>query len=215
MCPSILELEFCFWMEILAFACGWGLAWFSPRHLWKVVPSPSWVTGASLNEKGDFLCSCSIFMHLCLDYCQWVTRLNSFSSKWALTGWTKCCPKACPLASEWELLGTKAKSEKKTPPSRSDCGLKGQNKLADSWKDAMMTRRTGERPSILEPNQSSSLCAATGSVGFCRGCTQEWAIRGQAILCPCDFLSPIRALAHALSVLLMHPGVSEPLTCFC
>lgn len=96
-------------------------------------------------------------------------RLNSFSGKWALTGWTKCCPKTCPLASEWELL-----AEKKTAPSRGVCGLKGQNKMADSRKDAMMTRRAGELLlSILEPNQSSSLCAATGSVGLCPGCTQE------------------------------------------
>lgn len=123
--------QLCFWgplwVELLAFACDWGLAWFPPHYSWKAelepFPSTSCVTEASPNKKGDFLHSCSISTHFSFDECQWVTLLNSFSSKWSLAGPTKCCPRSCPLASEWEPLGTEVELEKKTAPSWSGCGL--------------------------------------------------------------------------------------------
>ncbi|KAL0596311.1 LIM and calponin homology domains-containing protein 1 [Plecturocebus cupreus] len=80
---------------------------------------------------------------------------NIFSSKWPLTGWTECCPRACPLASDCEASGTEEKLEKMTTPAWSGSGLKGQRKLDDSRKDDMMARRTGMslRHTRSNPNQ--------------------------------------------------------------
>nr|XP_026242994.1 LIM and calponin homology domains-containing protein 1 isoform X10 [Urocitellus parryii] len=55
-------------------------------------------------------------------------------------------PLACLLASEWETLETKEKSEKMTAPPWKGSGPKDQSKLSDSQKDDMMTRRTGTSP---------------------------------------------------------------------
>lgn len=80
--------------------------------------------------------------------------LNTLSSKWPLTSRTECCPRACPLGSEWETSGTEDKSEMTAPPW-SGSGLKDQSKLSDSQKDDMMTRRTGISPRHpgTNPNQ--------------------------------------------------------------
>lgn len=71
------------------------------------------------------------------------TTENIFNNKWTLTGWTKCCPSSCPLASKWEALRKEENLEKMTPAAWSSSGLKSQRKLYDSQKDDMMARRTG------------------------------------------------------------------------
>lgn len=140
---------------------------------------------------------------------------NSISAKQPLTGWAERCSRACPLASEREPAGAEEKAEESAAPAWSASGPKGQGKLSESQKDDTMARTTGE--SLSHPGSSPNQCLP---VPFAKQQEVEESAEDPPVkdrrsggLCPCDFISPGCALEYALSVLLMHLGASETLTC--